>query len=465
MSRQRIERDALGPVGVPAEHLWGAQTQRSFNNFNIGVEKIPMRIIYCYALLKSCAARTNAELGLLSSDIAQVIVTASREVQAGQHDSEFPLAVWQTGSGTQTNMNVNEVLANRASILLGGKAGEKYPVHPNNHVNLGQSSNDTFPTVMHLAGVEELDNSTLPGLRALRNELDNKRNAFADVVKIGRTHLQDATPLTLGQEFSGYVAQIDAVLTLIQAAREGLLLLAIGGTAVGNGINTHATFGARVAQCLAAETGIGFRVAPNLFAGIAAHDAIVTASGSLKTASVALHKIANDIRLLGSGPRGGIGELVLPGNEPGSSIMPGKVNPTQAEALTMVCAQVIGNDATVAFAGASGHLELNAYKPVIAYNLLQSARLLGDAAQSFSEYCIAGIAADEKRIANFVSNSLMHVTALVPEIGYDKAAEIALAAHRSNKTLREAALASGYISAERFDAIVNPGEMIRNGSI
>lgn len=459
MSATRVEKDALGAVKVPADRLWGAQTQRSLEHFRIGDERMPIAVIRIYALVKSCAAQVNAELGLLPAELAQAIMEAAEEVRAGKHDNEFPLVVWQTGSGTQTNMNVNEVIANRASILLGGKAGDKHPIHPNNHVNLGQSSNDTFPAIMHISAIEALETQTLPGLRNLRDALESKRTAFADIVKIGRTHLQDATPLTLGQEFSGYVAQLDAAIANLQSSRDRLLPLAIGGTAVGTGVNTHPEFGVGVAAKLAAATGFPFRIAPNRFAGIAAHDAIVSASGALKTGAVALHKIANDIRLLGSGPRSGLGELVLPANEPGSSIMPGKVNPTQAEALTMVCAQVICNDAAITFAGASGHLELNAYKPVLIYNFLQSARLLGDAAHSFAEHCIAGLQADEKRIAQLVSNSLMLVTALVPDIGYDKAAAIALAAHRDGQSLRDAALASGHISGERFDELVRPEQM------
>ncbi|MGE3247273.1 MAG: class II fumarate hydratase [Beijerinckiaceae bacterium] len=459
MSVTRTESDALGKVEVPADRLWGAQTQRSLENFRIGSERMPVSVIRNYALLKACAAQVNAELGLLDVKLAQAIVQAAEEVLAGQHDDEFPLVVWQTGSGTQTNMNVNEVLANRASILLGGEAGKKSPVHPNNHVNLGQSSNDTFPTVMHMAGVEALDGHLLPAVRGLRDAFEEKRAVFADIVKIGRTHLQDATPLTLGQEFSGYVAQLDAAAARIESALPELLHLAIGATAVGTGINTHPEFGTRVARKLAAATGRGFSCAPNRFAAIAAHDAMVAASGALKALAVALAKIAGDIRFLGSGPRSGIGELILPANEPGSSIMPGKINPTQVEALTMVCAQVIGNDTAIAFAGAGGQLELNACKPVIVHCLLQSAGLLADGCASFAANCIAGLQADQQRISFLVRNSLMLVTALVPEIGYDKAAQIALAAHREGISLREAAVASGFIGAERFDQIVKAEDM------
>ncbi len=459
MSGSRQESDAMGTVDVPSDRLWGAQTQRSLQNFQIGSERMPLAVIHNYALLKRCAAQANDELGLLPTDIARAIVNAADEVLQGNHNDNFPLVIWQTGSGTQTNMNVNEVIANRASILMGGEAGRKSPVHPNNHVNLGQSSNDTFPTVMHLAAMDAIDGALLPAVRALRDGLDAKRSAFEHIVKIGRTHLQDATPLTLGQEFSAYVAQMSAAISRIEAGRPELLQLALGATAVGTGINTHPEFATRVMDKLCVATGRKFRQAPNLFAAIAAHDGMVAMSGAFKALAVALTKIANDIRLLGSGPRSGIGELILPANEPGSSIMPGKVNPTQAEALTQVCAQVVGNDATITFAGANGHLELNAFKPVIVQNFLQSARLLADASNSFAKNCIAGLQADEKRIGFLLQNSLMLVTVLVPAIGYDKAAAIALSAHREGTSLREAALASGAIDGKTYDELVRPERM------
>ncbi|MCC2096265.1 MAG: class II fumarate hydratase [Hyphomicrobiales bacterium] len=456
MGDTRTETDALGPVAVPSDRLWGAQTQRSLENFRIGAERMPLAVIHHYGLLKKCAAKVNGDLGLLDIRLANAIAAAADDVYHGRLDEHFPLVVWQTGSGTQTNMNVNEVIANRANITLGEMPGLKKPVHPNNHVNLGQSSNDTFPTVMHLACAVEAEQSLIPAARNVRDALDGKRKEFDSIVKIGRTHLQDATPLTLGQEFSGYVAQIDHAIAHIQASRGPLFRLAIGATAVGTGINTHPEFGTRVATCLATATGIPFRKTGNGFAAIAAHDELVAFSGALKTLAVSLSKIANDIRLLGSGPRSGLGELELPANEPGSSIMPGKINPTQTEAMVMVCAQVLGNDVTINVAGSGGHLELNACKPVIIYNLLQSMQLLSDACNSFAANCIAGLAANELRIAAHVSNSLMLVTALVPEIGYDKAAAIALTAHRTGASLREAAISSGLIDADRYDLLVNP---------
>jgi fumarate hydratase class II len=455
----RTESDALGPVDVASDRLWGAQTQRSLDNFRIGGERMPPGVIHNYGLLKQCAADANAELGLLDPEIAKPIAAAAGEVHSGSLDEHFPLVVWQTGSGTQTNMNVNEVIANRANILLGHNAGMKHPVHPNNHVNLGQSSNDTFPTVMHLASVDRIEHHLLPAMQGLRNALDGKRTAFEHIVKIGRTHLQDATPMTLGQEFSGYVAQLEHAAAHIVQTRSALFNLAIGATAVGTGINTHREFGARVAARLAEATGLPYRTANNRFAAIAAHDELVAMSGALKTTAVALMKVANDIRLLGSGPRSGFGELELPANEPGSSIMPGKINPTQSEAMTMVCAQVFGNDSTIAFAGSGGHLELNACKPVIIYNVLQSITLLGDACNSFAKNCIAGLASNESRIHAHVQNSLMLVTALVPEIGYDRAAAIALRAHREGTSLREAAIASGSIDGLRYDELVRPEAM------
>lgn len=460
MPQTRTESDSLGSIEVPAGRLWGAQTQRSLENFRIGTEIVPHSVIRNFALLKKYAAEVNCDLGLLDDSIAQAIVKAADEILNGEHAEEFPLVVWQTGSGTQTNMNVNEVLANRASILLGGQAGKKSQVHPNNSVNLGQSSNDVFPTVMHLCAVEAMEVKLLPALNGLRVQFDEKRRTFDSIIKIGRTHLQDATPLTLGQEFSGYVHQLDAAIGRIENAIPELLQLAIGGTAVGTGLNTHPEFGEHVAGKLAEITGKNFRIASNRFAAIASHEAIVAASGALKTLAVALLKIANDIRFLGSGPRCGIGELILEANEPGSSIMPGKINPTQVEALTMVCAQVIGNDTTITLAGAGGQLELNACKPVIIFCFLQSAGLLADACTSFAENCIARLQADEERIAAHLRNSLMLVTALVPEIGYDKAAQIALAAHRHGTNLREAAIASGFLYAERFDELIRPEKMV-----
>ncbi|MEW5864393.1 MAG: class II fumarate hydratase [Pseudomonadota bacterium] len=456
----RIERDTFGTVEVPAERLWGAQTERSRRFFRIGEERMPRAVIHALALVKREAARANAALGLLDPEKAEAIARAADEVLAGRHDEEFPLAVWQTGSGTQTNMNVNEVLANRASELLGGPRGEGRRVHPNDHVNLGQSSNDVFPTAMHIAAAQALAREVLPALDRLAATLDAKRAEFAGIVKIGRTHLQDATPLTLGQEFSGYVAQLAQARRALQAALPGLLELALGGTAVGTGLNTHPRFAPMVAEAIARATGLAFVPAPNKFAALAGHEALVFGHGALKTLAAALAKIANDIRLLASGPRSGLAEIAIPENEPGSSIMPGKVNPTQAEALTMVCAQVMGNDVAVAIGGASGHLELNVYKPLIIHNFLGSARLLADAMASFEEHCARGIAANRERIRELVERSLMLVTALAPHIGYDRAAEIAKKAHREGTTLREAALALGYVSAADFDRWVRAEDML-----
>jgi fumarate hydratase class II len=459
MSGSRLEKDSFGTIEVPADRLWGAQTERSRRFFRISGERMPLAVIHALAHVKKAAAIVNADLGLLDRKKAQAIRQAADEVLAGSHDEEFPLVVWQTGSGTQTNMNVNEVLANRASELLGGERGQKRLVHPNDDVNMGQSSNDVFPTAMHIAAALALD-AVLPAVEQLRKTLEAKSAAFQDIVKIGRTHLQDATPLTLGQEFSGYVAQLEHAAHAINAAQPGLYELAIGGTAVGTGLNTHPDFAARVCASLRAQLGdIPFIPAANKFAGLAGHEALVFAHGALKTLATALFKIANDIRLLSSGPRSGLAELRIPENEPGSSIMPGKVNPTQAEALTMLCAQVIANDVAVAIGGASGHLELNVYKPMIIHAFLQSARLLADGCRSFDEHCARGIEADEARIRELVERSLMLVTALAPHIGYDRAAEIAKKAHREGTTLREAALALGHVSAQDFDRWVRADAM------
>ena len=460
MSGTRIEQDSFGPIEVPADRLWGAQTERSRRFFRISGERMPLPVSYSLALVKKAAAAVNADLGLLKADISQAIQRAAGEVLAGRHDQEFPLVVWQTGSGTQTNMNVNEVLANRASELLGGERGQKRLVHPNDHVNLGQSSNDVFPTAMHIAAARGLHEDLIPALETLASSLESKSRAFDSIVKIGRTHLQDATPLTLGQEFSGYVAQLEHSLAAVRATLPPLHELAIGGTAVGTGLNTHRDFARRVCERISSETGLPFREAKNKFAALAGHEALVFAHGALKTAAAALAKIANDIRLAASGPRSGLGELSIPENEPGSSIMPGKVNPTQAEALTMLCAQVLGNDVAVNIGGASGHFELNVYKPMIIHAFLQSLRLLADGSRSFEEHCVRGIEANEARIRELVERSLMLVTALSPHIGYDRAAQIAKKAHLEGSTLREAALALGYVKAEDFDHWVTPESML-----
>jgi len=459
MGGTRIEKDSFGAIEVPAARLWGAQTERSRRFFRISTERMPLAVIYALVRVKKAAAAVNAELNLLESSKAEAIQRAADEVLAGKHDEEFPLSVWQTGSGTQSNMNVNEVLANRASELLGGGRGTKRLVHPNDEVNLGQSSNDVFPTAMHIAAVLALD-EVLSALEQLRNTLQAKSAAFDAVVKIGRTHLQDATPLTLGQEFSGYVAQLEHAADALTAAQAGLYELAIGGTAVGTGLNTHPDFAVRVCAVLSSELEPPFIPAANKFAALAGHEPLVFAHGALKTLAAALIKIANDIRLAASGPRSGLGELRIPENEPGSSIMPGKVNPTQAEALTMAAAQVMGNDVAVNFGGASGHFELNVFKPMIIHAFLQSARLLADGSRSFEEHCARGIEADEQRIRELVERSLMLVTALSPHIGYDRAAEIAKKAHREGSTLREAALSLGYLAAEDFDRWVRPEAMI-----
>ncbi len=460
MSGTRIEKDSFGTIEVPQARLWGAQTERSRRFFRISVERMPLAVIYSLALVKKAAAAVNAELRLLDRKKAEAIRAAADEVLAGKHDEEFPLVVWQTGSGTQSNMNVNEVLANRASELLGGERGQKRRVHPNDELNLGQSSNDVFPTAMHIAAARAVQEELIPAVVQLRATLESKRAAFDGIVKIGRTHLQDATPLTLGQEFSGYAAQLEQALAALRAALPALYELAIGGTAVGTGLNTHREFARRVCEQVAAETGLPFVEARNKFAALAGHEALVFAHGALKTLAAALAKIANDVRLAASGPRSGLGELRIPENEPGSSIMPGKVNPTQAEALTMLCAQVMGNDVAVNIGGAAGHFELNVYKPLIIHAFLQSARLLADGCRSFDEHCARGIEANEARIRELLERSLMLVTALSPHIGYDKAADIAKHAHRSGSTLREAALDLGYVSAEDFDRWVRPESML-----
>ena len=461
----RTERDSFGTIEVPADRLWGAQTQRSLEHFHISSERMPEEIMMALAAVKRACALVNRDLGLLDIDIANAIVQAADEVLAGQHRQEFPLSVWQTGSGTHSNMNINEVLANRASELLGGIRGEKRKVHPNDEVNLGQSSNDVFPTAMHISAVFGILQNLLPALSTLRMTLQEKSTTFTDIVKIGRTHLQDATPLTLGQEFSGYVAQLDLAESLLIAVLTPLYQLALGGTAVGTGLNTHAKFGERVAAKLAHNYATPFKSAANKFAAIAANDAIVSAHGALKTLAVALMKITNDVRWLSSGPRSGLGEISIPENEAGSSIMPGKVNPTQCEALAMVCCQVFGNDTAITVGGSSGNLELNAYKPLIAYNFLQSVRLLAEGMQSFEKYCVRGIEANIHRIAEQLNRSLMLVTALTPHIGYDRSAEIAKHAHQEGSTLRQAALALGYVTANEFDLWVNPVNMTHPSNI
>ena len=455
MVETRIEQDSLGTIDVPAERYWGAQTQRARDHFAISGERMPSEIIMALALIKSACARVNSDLGLLPHDKAGAIISAADEVLRGDHGQEFPLVVWQTGSGTQSNMNMNEVLANRASELLGGERGQARLVHPNDEVNLGQSSNDVFPTAMHVAAAMETNRELLPALTGLTASLADKSGAFAEVLKIGRTHLQDATPLTLGQEFSGYVAQLAHAGALITSSLGSLYPLAIGGTAVGTGINTHPEFGTRVAAQLAKATGIPFVSADNKFAAQASHDGMIAAHGALKTLAVALMKIANDIRWLASGPRCGIGELALPENEPGSSIMPGKVNPTQCEAMTMLCCQVMGNDVAAGIGAASGNFELNAFKPLIAHNFMQSVRLLAGGMRSFDRHCVRGIEAREERITELLGRSLMLVTALVPHIGYDRAAAIARKAHHENLSLRDAAIRLGSISADDFDRCIN----------
>jgi fumarate hydratase, class II len=456
----RDEQDTMGKVKVPLDAYYGAATMRSLQNFDIGTEKIPLEVINAFAILKKASALVNEELGLLSNDKSKLIVQAADEIIAGKLNDQFPLSVWQTGSGTQTNMNLNEVIANRAIELAGGHLGSKKPIHPNDDVNKSQSSNDTFPTAMHIAAAKAIKEKLLPAVDSLAKMFRTKTKEFADIVKIGRTHLMDAVPLTLGQEFSGYTEQIERGFKRIEQCLPRLYELAIGGTAVGTGLNTHPEYAVRVAKKIAELTGLPFVSAPNKFEALAAHDTLVETSGALKTLAVSLNKIANDIRWLASGPRCGIGEIILPANEPGSSIMPGKVNPTQCEAMTMIAAQVMGNDAAITFAGASGNFELNVYKPVIIYNLLQSIRLLTDGCNSFGQKCVCGIKANEQIIAKHVQNSLMLVTALNRHIGYDKAAAIAKEAYNRGITLKEAAVSLGIITAEDFDKFVVPGKMI-----
>ena len=459
----RVESDSMGDVRVPADRYYGAQTARSIEYFRIGEERMPREMIRALGVVKLAAARANAVLGVLPPDTLELIERAALEVIDGALDDHFPLVVWQTGSGTQSNMNANEVIANRAIELAGGEPGSKDPVHPNDDVNRGQSSNDAFPAAMHIAAAEETVHRLLPRLSRLRKTLDERSQAFAEIVKIGRTHLMDAVPLTLGQEFSGYVQQLDNGIARIETALDGLYDLALGGTAVGTGLNTHPEFAARAADAVADITSLPFRPAPNAFEALAAHDAMVFASGALKTLAASLMKIANDVRWLASGPRCGIGELSLPANEPGSSIMPGKVNPTQCEALTMVCAQVMGNDVAVNVGGMSGNFELNVYKPLLMYNVLHSVRLLGDAVGSFDLHCARGIRANRDTIRAHLENSLMLVTALNPHVGYDQAARIAGKAYSDGTTLREAAIELGILDGEQFDLIVQPGRMTRPG--
>src|SRR5579872_3952096 len=456
----RIESDSMGAIEVPTNVYWGAQTARSLVHFNIGRDTMPPELIRAFGILKKAAAIVNQELGKLPPEKARLIVQAADEVIAGKLDDQFPLRIWQTGSGTQTNMNANEVISNRAIELAGGVLGSKTPVHPNDHVNMSQSSNDTFPTAMHIAAVEQITHVMVPSVRALRDALAVKAEAFGAIVKIGRTHLMDAVPLTLGQEFSGYVAQLDADLTRIEASLPDLYELALGGTAVGTGLNTLPGFAVRATRYIAELTGLPFVSAPNKFAALAAHDALVHTSATLRTLAVSLTKIADDIRWLGSGPRAGLAELILPPNEPGSSIMPGKVNPTQCEAMIMVCIQVMGNDAAVAVAGSRGNLELNVCKPVIIDNLLRSVTLLADACRSFRAFAVEGVAPDLENIARHLGESLMLVTALSPIIGYDKSAEVAKKAHAEKITLREAVIALGYLTGEQFDEAVRPEEML-----
>ncbi|MEG8946829.1 class II fumarate hydratase [Rosettibacter firmus] len=456
----RIETDSMGEVKVPADKYYGAQTARSLMNFKIGGERFPFELIRALAIVKKAAAITNNELGLLSDEKKELIVKAAEEVIEGKLNEHFPLVVWQTGSGTQTNMNVNEVIANRAIEMAGGVLGSKKPIHPNDDVNKSQSTNDAFPTAIHIAVVEEIHRRLIPMVTKLRDALEAKSNEFKDIIKIGRTHLMDATPLTLGQEFSGYAQQLTNGLARINDALKRLYEIPLGGTAVGTGLNTHPDYAVKVAEKISEITGKPFKTAPNKFEAMAGKDALVELSGVLKTLAASLMKIANDIRWLGSGPRCGIGEISLPENEPGSSIMPGKVNPTQSEAMTMVCAQVFGNDVTINIAGASGNFELNVFMPVIAYNILQSIRLLADACESFTDNCVVGIVANENNIKKHLENSLMLVTALNPVIGYDNAAKVAKKAHKENKTLKEAALELGLLTSEQFDEIVRPEKMI-----
>ncbi len=463
MTKTRTETDTFGPIEVDASRYWGAQSQRSLGNFKIGWEKQPLPVIRALGIVKSAAAETNAALGRLDPELAKTIVAAANEVIEGKLDDHFPLVVWQTGSGTQSNMNANEVISNRAIEMLGGEMGSKKPVHPNDHVNMSQSSNDTYPTAMHVAAAEEVVHRLIPALQKLRNALNDKAGAWKDIIKIGRTHTQDATPLTLGQEFSGYTQQVENGIARIEQTLPMLMQLAQGGTAVGTGLNAPVGFAEGVADKIASITGLKFTTAPNKFEALAAHDAMVFTHGAINTVAASLFKIANDIRFLGSGPRSGLGELSLPENEPGSSIMPGKVNPTQCEALTMVCTQIFGNQATMTFAGASGHFELNVFNPVMAYNFLQSVRLMADAAVSFTDNCVVGIQPREDNIKAGLDRSLMLVTALAPKIGYDAAAKIAKTAHKNGTTLRQEAVGGGYVTDAEFDAIVRPEKMISPG--
>jgi fumarate hydratase class II len=460
MTETRIETDTFGPIEVAADRYWGAQAQRSLRNFDIGWEKQPAPVVRALGIVKRAAAETNMALGRLDPKIGQTIVNAAQEVIEGKLNDHFPLAVWQTGSGTQSNMNANEVISNRAIEMMGGVMGGKSPVHPNDHVNMSQSSNDTYPTAMHVAAAEEVVHRLIPALQTLRNALNDKAQAWSKIIKIGRTHTQDATPLTLGQEFSGYAQQVQNGLYRIEMTLPMLMQLAQGGTAVGTGLNAPVGFAEMVADKIAQITGLPFTTAPNKFEALAAHDAMVFTHGAMNTVAASLFKIANDIRFLGSGPRSGLGELALPENEPGSSIMPGKVNPTQCEAMTMVCAQVFGNQTTMSVAGASGHFELNVFNPVMAYNFLQSVRLLADAAKSFTEHCVVGILPREDNIKAALDRSLMLVTALAPKIGYDAAAKIAKTAHKNGTTLREEAVGGGYVTDAEFDELVRPDQML-----
>jgi len=463
MAATRTETDTFGPIEVPADRYWGAQTERSRGNFKIGGERMPKPIVRAFGIVKRAAALANKDMGLIDAKLADTIASAAQEVIDGKLDDHFPLVVWQTGSGTQSNMNANEVIGNRAIEMLGGTMGSKKPVHPNDHVNMSQSSNDSFPTAMHIAAAEEITHRLIPALEHLHRALDAKASEFADIIKIGRTHTQDATPLTLGQEFSGYAAQVASGIARLKPVLNELLMLAQGGTAVGTGLNAKKGFAELFAKKVAEITKLPFVTAPNKFEVMAAHDAYVSAQGALTSIATALFKIANDIRFLGSGPRSGLGELSLPENEPGSSIMPGKVNPTQSEALTMVCCQVIGNGTTVAVAGSQGHFELNVYKPVLAYALLQSVRLLADASRSFADNCVVGIQANKDRIAHLMEMSLMLVTALAPKIGYDKAAQVAKTAHKNGTTLKEEAVRLGFVTEKEFDELVRPEKMVGPG--
>jgi len=460
----RTETDTFGPIEVAADRYWGAQTERSRNNFRIGVEHMPLPLIRALAIVKLAAAKTNAELGLLDHRIADAIEAAAQEVIDGKLDDHFPLVVWQTGSGTQTNMNLNEVISNRAIEMLGGERGSKKPVHPNDHVNMSQSSNDSFPTAMHIAAAERIINDLVPALAELRDALHAKEREFASIVKIGRTHTQDATPLTLGQEFSGYAAQVESGIARLTSSVTELYPLAQGGTAVGTGLNAKPEFAALFASHVAQITGLPFVTAPNKFEALASNDAYIFVHGAINATATGLFKIANDIRFLGSGPRSGLGELILPENEPGSSIMPGKVNPTQCEAVTMVCCQIFGNHTAITTAGSQGHFELNVYKPVMAYCMLTSIRLMADVARSFTEHCVVGIRANEQRINELMQRSLMLVTALAPKIGYDNAAKIAKTAHANGTTLKEEALRLGFVTADEFDSIVRPEKMTNSGT-